>query len=118
VSVDLWAGTFDVLDLAGRTPWCPACTAGHFDYAERTAAPAVLCGRDAVQIRPAAGVRLDLGALAARLRAVGEVVANDYLVRFSGKGAELVVFGDGRAIVKGVKDAAEARSVYARYVGT
>jgi hypothetical protein len=28
-----------------------------------------------------------------------------------------VVFRDGRAIVKGVKDAAEARSLYARYVG-
>jgi len=53
-----------------------------------------------------------------RLRAVGEVVANDYLVRFRSNGAELVVFGDGRAIVKGVKDAAEARSVYARYVGS
>jgi adenylyltransferase/sulfurtransferase len=79
----------------------------------------VLCGRDAVQIRPAAEVQIDLGVLAARLRAVGEVVANDYLVRFRVKGAaELVVFGDGRAIVKGVKDAAEARSVYARYVGT
>jgi hypothetical protein len=30
---------------------------------------------------------------------------------------DLVVFGDGRAIVKGVKDAAEARSVFSRYVG-
>jgi hypothetical protein len=27
------------------------------------------------------------------------------------------VFGDGRAIVKGVRDVAEARGVYARYVG-
>lgn len=118
VSVDLWTGTFDVLDLAGRPPWCPACTAGRFEYADRAKTGDVLCGRDAVQIRPAADVRIDLGLLAARLRALGDVVANDYLVRFSGKGAELVVFVDGRAIVKGVKDAAEARSVYARYVGT
>jgi len=118
VSVDLWAGTFDVLDLAGRAPWCPACTAGRFEYAERLPGAAVLCGRDAVQLRPSPGARVDLGALAGRLRAVGEVVANDYLVRFRAKGAELVVFDDGRAIVKGVKDAAEARSVYARYVGS
>ncbi len=118
VSVDLWGGTFDVLDLSGRAPWCPACTEGRFEYAERAKTPDVLCGRDAVQIRPAAEVQIDLGALAARLRAVGEVVANDYLVRFRSSETELVVFGDGRAIVKGVKDAAEARSVFARYVGS
>jgi adenylyltransferase/sulfurtransferase len=60
---------------------------------------------------------VDLRALAARLRAAGTVVANDYLVRFQAAGADLVVFGDGRAIVKGVSDATQARSLYAKYVG-
>jgi adenylyltransferase/sulfurtransferase len=117
VSVDLWAGTFDLLDLTGRAPWCPACTQGKFEYAERARTTDVLCGRDAVQIRPAAETQIDLGVLAGRLRAVGEVQTNAYLVRFRALGREIVVFGDGRAIVKGVKDAAEARSVFARYVG-
>jgi molybdopterin/thiamine biosynthesis adenylyltransferase len=117
VSVDLWAGTFDVLDLSGQAPWCPACTEGKFEYAERSGGATVLCGRDAVQIRPGAGVRIDLDALAARLRAVGEVLSNGHLVRLRARGTDLVVFGDGRAIVKGVKDAAEARSVFSRYVG-
>jgi molybdopterin/thiamine biosynthesis adenylyltransferase len=117
VSVDLWTGTFDMLDLSGQAPWCPACTEGRFEYLERGRTADVLCGRDAVQIRPTATVRIDLGELATRLRAVGEVVANQYLVRFRALGRELVVFGDGRAIVKGVKDAAEARSVFSRYVG-
>jgi hypothetical protein len=39
-------------------------------------------------------------------------------VRFVGSDGELVVFGDGRAIVKGVRDAAQARGVYAKYVGS
>jgi hypothetical protein len=43
---------------------------------------------------------VDLAALAARLSSVGEVAANDYLVRFKGRDAQMVVFGDGRAIVK------------------
>ena len=47
----------------------------------------------------------------------GEVTANEHLVRFRAPGAELVVFKDGRAIVKNAKDAAQARSLYARYVG-
>jgi adenylyltransferase/sulfurtransferase len=119
VTVDLWAGTFEVMDLRAQPPSCPACTQGRFEYAEGAAAgSAVLCGRDAVQVRAPRGTRLDLASLAGRLAAVGDVSANEYLVRFRGDDGELVVFADGRAIVKGVKDAAQARSVYARYVGS
>jgi molybdopterin/thiamine biosynthesis adenylyltransferase len=118
VTVDVWQGTFEVMDLRGKAPWCPACTAARYDYAEATAAPsAVLCGRDAVQIRPPRGGSLDLAALALRLAPVGEVSANEHLLRFSAAGAELVVFKDGRAIVKNVRDVAQARSLYSKYVG-
>jgi molybdopterin-synthase adenylyltransferase len=120
VTVDLWQGQFDVLDLRGRAPWCPACTAGRFDYA--TAGPsggsAVLCGRDAVQVRPGREAQVDLAALAGRLGAAAEVrAANEHLVRFVVPEGELVVFRDGRAIVKNVRDTAQARSLYAKYVG-
>ena len=120
VTVDLWQGLFEVMDLRGRAPWCPACTEGRFDYADRGAAtaPAVLCGRDAVQVRAPQGTRVDLRALAARLAAAGTVTANEHLVRFVGADGELVVFADGRAIVKGVRDAAQARGLYAKYVGS
>jgi len=120
VTVDLWKGRFEVMDLGGRAPWCPACTEGRYDYLESGTGTgsAVLCGRDAVQVRPPRGTRVDLPALAGRLAASGDVAANEHLVRFRAPGAEMVVFGDGRAIVKGVKDAAQARSLYARYVGS
>jgi molybdopterin/thiamine biosynthesis adenylyltransferase len=117
VTVDLWAGTFEVARLDDRAPWCPSCTRRLYDYAEAPSEPtAALCGRDAVQLR-GAGMPLDLESLAARLRAAGDVVANPYLVRLRAPEAEIVVFADGRAIVKGTADAARARSVYARYVG-
>jgi molybdopterin/thiamine biosynthesis adenylyltransferase len=120
VTVDLWKGTFDVMDLAGRPPSCPACTAGRYEYADvgTTGASAVLCGRDAVQVRPPRGTTLDLEELARRLAAVGQVTANDYLVRLDSADGEMVVFRDGRAIVKGVSDPARARSLYAKYVGS
>lgn len=120
VTVDLWKGRFEVMDLGGRAPWCPACTEGRYDYlsAGTGTGSAVLCGRDAVQVRPPRGTRVDLPALAGRLAASGDVAANEHLVRFRAPGTEMVVFGDGRAIVKGVKDAAQARSLYARYVGS
>jgi molybdopterin-synthase adenylyltransferase len=117
VTVDLWSGVFDVMDLRGRAPWCPACAEARYDYADAPrGSAAVLCGRDAVQLR-SEGAAIDLASLAGRLRAAGDVTANDYLVRFRTAGREIVVFGDGRAIVKGVRDAAEARGVDPRYVG-
>jgi molybdopterin/thiamine biosynthesis adenylyltransferase len=118
LTVDVWAGTFEVVDLGARAPWCPSCTEGRYDYSTSDRpSSSVLCGRDAVQLRGGAGLALDLAALAARLRAAGDVMVNEHLVRLRAPEAELVVFADGRAIVKGVSDATRARSVYARYVG-
>jgi adenylyltransferase/sulfurtransferase len=118
-TADLWQGRFDVLDLSRRPPSCPACTERRFDYAEDRSRglTATLCGRNAVQVRPARGARIDLEALAARLERLGRVRRNEYLLRFSGEDAELVVFEDGRALVKDVASPARARSLYARYVG-
>ena len=78
----------------------------------------VLCGRNAVQVSPQGPVSLDLNALAERLSGVGEVKANEYLVRLRAGEYELTVFRDARAIVRGTEDVAVARTVYARYVGT
>ena len=78
----------------------------------------MLCGRDAVQVSPRRATRVDLESLAARLRGAGEVKANQYLVRLRAGEYELTVFEDARAIVRGTEDAALARSLYARYVGT
>ena len=78
----------------------------------------MLCGRDAVQVRPPRGTHIDLPELARRLAGVGQVRANEYLLRIDSDDAEIVVFSDGRAIVKGVSDAAQARTLYAKYVGS
>ncbi|MEO7022308.1 MAG: thiazole biosynthesis adenylyltransferase ThiF, partial [Ktedonobacteraceae bacterium] len=63
------------------------------------------------------GDRLDLAALAERLRPVGQVAHNEFLLRFSVDTYELTVFPDARAIIKGTDDEQVARSVYARYIG-
>jgi len=118
VTVDLWSGLFEVMDLRGQAPSCPACALGRYDHLrEGVRETAILCGRDAVQLRAPAGTSLDLPALAARLRGAGRVALNDWLLRFSGDEAELVVFADGRVLVKGVSDVGRARSLSARYVG-
>ncbi len=117
---DVWRNEWRRINVGARAPECPACGLGRFESLEAEAGDSttVLCGRDAVQVSPHGATALDLDALAERLRGAGEVKANEYLVRLRAGGYELTVFRDARAIVRGTDDAAVARSVYARYVGT
>ncbi|MET0624185.1 MAG: ThiF family adenylyltransferase [Pyrinomonadaceae bacterium] len=117
---DVWRNEWRRISAGERAADCPACALGRFESLEAEAGDvaAVLCGRDAVQVSPRVAASLDLEALAARLRAAGEVKSNEYLVRLRAGGYELTVFRDARAIVRGTDDPATARSVYARYVGT
>jgi molybdopterin/thiamine biosynthesis adenylyltransferase len=117
---DVWRNEWRSISVGVRAPDCPACGLRRFETLEAEAGDltTVLCGRDAVQVSPHGTTSLDLDALAARLRGAGEVKSNEYLVRLRAGAYELTVFRDARAIVRGTEDAAVARSVYARYVGT
>jgi bacteriocin biosynthesis cyclodehydratase domain-containing protein len=46
-----------------------------------------------------------------------EIRHNEFLLRFQVPPYEMTVFADGRAIIKGTKDPAVARSIYARFIG-
>lgn len=119
--IDVWDGTFRRLKLGdlSKQSDCPACRHGERAWLHGThgSQTTVLCGRNAVQLAPASGETLALDELAARLRPLGSVRANPYLLRFSVAPFELTVFKDGRTIIKGTEDAAVARSLYARYIG-
>jgi bacteriocin biosynthesis cyclodehydratase domain-containing protein len=118
VSCDVWTGKFQSIRVA-RDPICRACVRRDFTFLAGEAQPHItMCGRDSVQIHERSR-RLDLGDLGRRLTATkaNDVRNNDYLLRCKIAPYELTVFADGRAIVKGTKDPAVARSLYARYVG-
>ena len=116
--MDLWENTFDRIELP-RQADCPACGQGQYEFldAPLDAGGTSLCGRNAVQVRPPAPMTVDLEELAERLRPVGDVASNGFLLRLRVDGHEVTVFPDGRAIVKGTDDPAVARSLYARYIG-
>jgi adenylyltransferase/sulfurtransferase len=121
VSLDVWSMTFSTLKRGPARADCPTCGQRRFELLDR-AAPAtetVLCGHDAVQVLVHPAPRLDLAALADRLRPAGEVLVNRFLLRFTDAGSEteLTVFPDGRAIVKGTTDPVRARTLYDRFVG-
>lgn len=106
---------------------CACCVQRRFDaLAGRLGgASAELCGQGAVQVG-AGGGGIDLAALAARLAPHGRFVTNRFLLRgeFAREGSRatgeplgITVFADGRAIVRGTTDLAEARGLHARYIG-
>jgi len=118
ISCDVWTGHFQSVRVA-RNPDCRACVRGEFSWLYGEAQPHVtMCGRDSVQIHER-GRTLDLGALRGRLApTVSDVRHNEFLLRFRVPPYEMTVFADGRAILKGTKDPAVARSLYARYIGS
>jgi molybdopterin/thiamine biosynthesis adenylyltransferase len=116
-TVDVWQGGIRQIEGPPRDPDCPTCGRREFPFLEESARPpAVLCGRNAVQINEKPR-RVDLAELRDRLEPLGEVRANEFALRFLTGEFEMTVFADGRAIVKGTSDIGVARSLYARYIG-
>ncbi len=119
IQIDVWHNDWRKIRLGKPNADCECCAKGNFEFLEAESAEfsAVLCGRDAVQIAPPNRARIDLLKLAERLKNLGEVKQNEYLLRFDIGKFELTVFGDARAIVRGTNDISTARSIYAKYVG-
>jgi len=76
-----------------------------------------LCGRNAVQISPERELAVPIEMMAEKLRKIGEVSYAGYLLKFKKEEYELVIFPDGRVMVKGTEDISLAKSLYAKYVG-
>lgn len=114
---DAWSGVVRQVAMPPRDPQCPACGLHSCRYLHgEQRVPVSLCGRNAVQIhdrrRP-----LDLDELARRLSPLGDVRTNGFALRFSIPPHEMMIFPDGRAIIKGTQDPGLARSLYARFIG-
>lgn len=98
---------------------CPACYEGRRDFlhGDRSSLVQVLCGRNAVQIQSASPGKVDLGRLADRLRADGNLTLNPFLLRFEAQNLTMSVFTDGRAIVAGTEDPSVARRFLTHWLG-
>jgi molybdopterin/thiamine biosynthesis adenylyltransferase len=124
--INLWDNTtrwVKIAKLAGRKGNCPCCAKRNFEWLDGAHGTQTtsLCGRNAVQVTPKGGTKLDLNDLKKQLEASGSVTANRFLLKFAttdaGSGYEFTVFPDGRAIIKGTDDTDRARTLYAKYVG-
>ena len=97
---------------------CPTCKRGEYPWlaGREGGKSAVLCGRNAVQLNHS-GSSVSLAELAQRLEGVGAITQNQYLLRLKVPPYEITLFADGRAIIAGTDDIAEARTIHAKYIG-
>ncbi len=118
IVVDVWKGTFQRVKVTPRKD-CPACR-GKYEFLDgkfrvRTTS---LCAQNAVQVLNSGLRAISFKELAARLQPIAEVSYNEFTLRFTMNGHEVVVFPDGRAIIGNTTDKSLARGLYAKYIGT
>lgn len=114
--VDPWNESFEIISVVRREN-CPACVLSKYEYLSKRPRDVELCGRDAVQINPAKESQIDLSRIFERLQGVLDVRLTEHALYMNGRDFQMILFPDGRAIVKGAGSIGKARSIYSRYVG-
>lgn len=112
--LDLWGRHVDSVSVT-RSDDCPTCGQRKFSALEHTSRTVVLCG-DAVQVLPKARAELDLAGVARHLEGLGSVTWRGSVLDVKLREASLVVFPDGRALIRGTQDPARAQALYDQYV--
>ena len=117
IVMDVWREDFSHLNLSKRAD-CPACN-GEYEYlaAKFGTKTTALCGQNSVQVLNPEASEVSLSRLAKRLTSVGGVSYNEFMLRLKVDNHEMVVFPDGRAIVKDTNDEALAKGLYSKYIG-
>lgn len=118
-SFDIWSHQKSEIQLSNmKNTHCPTCSEqASFPYLsfENQTKTDVLCGRDAVQIRPSTTFTISLETIEDRLKpVVKNITVNPYLLSCSYENFRVVIFNDGRAIIHGTNDASKARTIYNR----
>ena len=121
INIDIWQNSFESIDVTKSKIQknCSVCNQKHFDFltGKQGISFTTLCGRNAVQLNPFEKTILDLNKLAGDLSKFGKVTYNEFLIQFEIEKYNLLIFLDGRAVIRGIKDTGIARSLYSRYIG-
>ena len=117
ITMDVWKTDFHMFKI-GQYQGCPTCN-GEYEYldAKYGVRTTSLCGQNSVQVLNPNKTKVSFEKLAGNLKSLGEVSYNDFMLRFNINGNEMVVFPDGRVIVKNTDDESYARGLYAKYIG-
>ena len=120
LQADLWQGYYHTVSLKNaKRPDCTTCALHLYPSLERaTGFEIAMCGRDAVQIKPQSKGAIALDEVEERWKNIGVAYRNPFLAKLIIGENEIVLFSDGRAIIKGTQDPVRARDLYSKYVGS
>jgi hypothetical protein len=123
ISLDIWQNEYRTINTGPPNRDCPCCGQKNFEFLNRSIEQSAvqLCGRNAVQIRPPKTASIHLPDLARRLAPIGQIHQTAFLLRCQIRHEptlSLTIFSDGRTIVHGTQDIAQARSLVSRYIGS
>jgi len=118
LSFDLWTNERSEVSTARPRSGCEVCEQHNFAHLRGEGRPHItLCGRNSVQIhehhRP-----INFAEMETRLKPHGKVRSNNLLLRFERGDHVITVFADGRALIQGTTDITQARTLYARFIGS
>jgi molybdopterin-synthase adenylyltransferase len=117
VIVDVWRPSFDKIKVSKDTD-CPACH-GKYEFLEKKFDVKVtsLCGQSrAIQVMDTRIKKIDLDALKKLQSKNVKITGREYGLNIITGDYELMVFPDGRAIIKGTIDASVAKELYEKFV--
>lgn len=114
--LDVWRGEFEASRVEKRDD-CPLCSKGIYEFlGGRLTRAEVLCGRSAVMIRPRSNIKLNLKELYKKLSGSVTTKYNGFTLMVKEEGYEVILFPDGRGLIKGTNDPARAKEIYSRYI--
>ncbi|UOE95725.1 ThiF family adenylyltransferase [Alkalihalobacillus sp. LMS39] len=118
LSFDIWNYHMFELKFSKPDHDCPTCQLREYPALQIEDGEMVtsLCGRETVQIN--ARPSFDLKEWAKKLQVIGKVKETPFLLRVElDNELKLVLFPDGRTLVQGTEDVAEAKAIYRKYIG-
>lgn len=138
ISFDIWNGRIQKIHISNAVvgaglprPDCLTCKQRNYEFLEgRTSTwTTTICGRNGVQIiplvrnpkseirNPKSEQEVCFEHLAQKLRPLGKVGFNKFMMKFKINSYEMTIFPDGRAIITGTNDPGVAKGLYAKYIG-
>lgn len=116
--MDVWSNSAEYLDIR-IDPDCPVCGRHQYRHMDRLSGTfaTTLCGRNEIQVVPGRETTVDFAWMADKLRNLGNVSYNKFMLKFSDGRFNIKLFQDGRAIIENTKDENHAKSIYTEYFG-
>ncbi len=116
--LDPWHNEQREIEVTKRDD-CICCVKNEYDFLNAKSRDVVvaLCGRDACSVTPSKSAEISFDEMEKRLAKVGKTKSGLATLTLSVDGYEIVLFKDGRALIKGTDDESKAKSLYSQYVG-